>query len=642
MICAFGRWSILRAAIMAAGIVSIQAPAREISSAEAGNAAAAWVRRDMAPLGVNISSAEVAEVSTAKDGGVPLFHIVRMVGGGVVVTSAESGATPVVAFLGGGDIEEAAGNPLWEVLCADMSNRIARIEAVRAESVAGGAKGVRLRATAVEADPFAAEEAAWAELLSEEGKPQRPKLSASISDASGISDLRVPALISTQWDQSNGAGNYYTPPFAIGAPSNYVCGCVALAGAQIANFWRFPVESRPQVSRDCYVNGAQASYMTMGGTYDWANMPDCFYYVSALTPAQKQAAGRLCYDFGVAAQMDWGLNGSGTSTLCLTPAFVEVFGYANAMSFFYAGGPAMSGKLAEKSILANLDAGCPVVLGLDGHAVVADGYGYASSTLYTHLNFGWSGLADAWYNLPDVNVSYPSYRSSILHEVIYNIFPQEAGELLTGRVLDASGNPVSGATVTATNGSDAVTGTANARGIYALHVAGGKRWTVTAASGLAAGSLSVDVAASSSAVFTRTGEGSTIYKTGTVGNSWGNDITVVAASGYAAWAAANGIGAADAVTGGQPNLIRYVFNVPSGEFSPVAGVTFQDGNPVLIFRAFNPDVSGVTLSVLSTTNLLDWTHAEEIPLPSPPFSGIVFSHQDTAPSRFYKLKVEEN
>ena len=102
------------------------------------------------------------------------------------------------------------------------------------------------------------------------------------------------------------------------------------------------------------------------------------------------------------------------------------------------------------------------------------------------LIVGWSGLADAWYNLPDVNVSYPSYRSSILHEVIYNIFPQEAGELLTGRVLDASGNPVSGATVTATNGSDAVTGTANARGIYALHVAGGKRWTVTAAaSGLA-------------------------------------------------------------------------------------------------------------------------------------------------------------
>ena len=50
----------------------------------------------------------------------------------------------------------------------------------------------------------------------------------------------------------------------------------------------------------------------------------------------------------------------------------------------------------------------------------------------------------------------------------------------------------------------------------------------------------------------------------------------------------------------------------------------------------------MTLSVLSTTNLLDWTHAEEIPLPSPPFSGIVFSHQDAAPSRFYKLKVEED
>ena len=115
------------------------------------------------------------------------------------------------------------------------------------------------------------------------------------------------------------------------------------------------------------------------------------------------------------------------------------------------------------------------------------------------------------------------------------------------------------------------------------------------------------------------------------------------ASGYAVWAAQNGLGAADAVTEGQPNLIRYVFNRPSGAFSPFTGITFQDGDPVVWFPSFNPDVTGVTLSILSTTNLLDWTHPVEFPLSGPPFNfnGMILQHSDTAPQRFYRLKAEE-
>ena len=56
----------------------------------------------------------------------------------------------------------------------------------------------------------------------------------------------------------------------------------------------------------------------------------------------------------------------------------------------------------------NLDSNNPVILGIDdsqgdGHAVVADGYGYKSSTLYHHLNMGWDGEDDVWYNLPNID-----------------------------------------------------------------------------------------------------------------------------------------------------------------------------------------------------------------------------------------------
>ena len=46
----------------------------------------------------------------------------------------------------------------------------------------------------------------------------------------------------------------------------------------------------------------------------------------------------------------------------------------------------------------NLDAGYPVLFGIQGpvsaasHEIVCDGYGYDNSTLYHHLNLGWSGI----------------------------------------------------------------------------------------------------------------------------------------------------------------------------------------------------------------------------------------------------------
>ena len=172
--------------MLAAALAALPSAAREISSGEAGKAALAWLRRGDAPLGASIRSGAVAEVRTASAAdGSPLLHVVRMAGGGVVVTSAESRVTPVVAFLDADD----AGVPLMEVLCADVSNRLARANAARS-----GASGSRVR-SASGADPFADNEAAWAELLGAGGG--RQKSGAFASDAS-ISDLRVPALLTTE------------------------------------------------------------------------------------------------------------------------------------------------------------------------------------------------------------------------------------------------------------------------------------------------------------------------------------------------------------------------------------------------------------------------------------------------------------
>ena len=518
-------------------LVAQMAAAREISSAEAGRAASAWARRDS------------AEVSTIQDdNGVSLFHVVRIAGGGAVVTSAESGVTPIVVILEGN--VPADDNPLWKILRADMAQRTELVLAIRETSAIGGrvspTGSTRLASTASTKNPvkpvqnISSAEAAWAALLAEPASGGRR--AAGIDDASGLTDLRVEPLISTTWHQEGNAANYFTPPGAAGDSGNYVCGCVALAGAEIADFWRFPTDSRPPVTNICYISDEPYYFESIGGTYDWQNMPRGF---SSLSSVQKQAVGQLCYDFGVATKMNWGPQASGTLNILLVEAFKDVFGYASAAAYSHFDGNVMPDDLVERAVLANLDARSPVALGLYGHTAVADGYGYATGTLYTHINLGWGGFGNAWYNLPEIEVAAAGYSSSILDSVVYNIHPTETGELLTGRVLDGSGNPVAGAAVVAESGADTATATTDARGIYALRVAGGRTWALTVTHGISRGSGSAYVASSSSTMCTeRTPSGGRVTQ-GAIGNSWGNDITIGVAMGDIYVDAANGSDAND-------------------------------------------------------------------------------------------------
>jgi len=118
----------------------------------------------------------------------------------------------------------------------------------------------------------------------------------------------------------------------------------------------------------------------------------------------------------------------------------------------------------------NLDAGRPVLLGLTdtstggGHEIVCDGYGYQTGTLYHHMNLGWAGAEDLWYNMPNLD----NAGFDVIDDICYNIYPSGTGETLSGRVLDALGNPIAGAVVTGTGGGRTLTDTTDARGIYAL------------------------------------------------------------------------------------------------------------------------------------------------------------------------------
>ena len=503
-----------------------------------------------------VSPAEVTvEAVAATNSEDTAFYVIgRGAAGGFVVMSADDRLDPVLVIAPTGSFDDTPGTPLYDMLSGDVAKRLEAAESAGAARSDG-----------------------WAELLSGGSASQ-----IAYSGVSSINDVRVEPLVQSKWSQSTvgdkNVYNYYTP-------NNYVCGCVATAGAQIMRYHRYPTTSVAQVTRTCYVDGTSTSKSTIGGVFDWSDMP--LVPTSSIADEECEAIGHLCYDLGVAIYMGWASSGSGTGGYCLKDAFLDVFGYQNAIAYELYNSN-VSATVIKNAFLANFDAGYPIEMAIEGpyggHSIVGDGYGYSGSELYVHLNMGWGGSEDAWYNLPDIGTGY-SY--SIVYGAVYNIFPDGTGDLITGRVLDESGTPVAGASVQALNGA-AVAGTAktSASGVYALRVPGGKTYSVVAsASGSETSTISVYLQAS---VSTSTSGRFFTLGTGTVGNSWGNDITLVTATDPVAPSAPSGVSASD---GTSTALVRVTWSASSGATS------------YKVYRATSDSSSAATVLASGLTSL---------------------------------------
>ena len=120
--------------------------------------------------------------------------------------------------------------------------------------------------------------------------------------------------------------------------------------------------------------------------------------------------------------------------------------------------------------------------------------------------------------------------------------------------------------------------------------------------------------------------------------SWSGDLTV-ARSPYETWAAAKGLGGPEEVTAGVANVFRYVFGNPSGTFSPISSIGFDASGRIVLMLPTVVNTEGVTLSVLSTDDLSNWSPpvAEERSVTVGADGTLKFN--DTSPSRFYRLKA---
>ncbi|MGV8111790.1 MAG: C10 family peptidase [Lentimicrobium sp.] len=222
---------------------------------------------------------------------------------------------------------------------------------------------------------------------------------------SNKSPLSVGPLLSTTWNQ----GQYYNAWCPGGCPT----GCVATAMAQIMKYWASPAVG---TGDHCYQHPAYGQLCANFGstTYNWNAMPN--NVTSSNTPVAT-----LMYHCGVSVNMDYcqnGSNASGAWVLTNDPNGYHPNSAQNAYSAYFGyNSSTIQGKLRvsysesywiNSIIKPELDASTPRPIqyvgwdinGQGGHTWVCDGYN--SNNLF-HMNWGWGGMNDGWFNLNTLN-----------------------------------------------------------------------------------------------------------------------------------------------------------------------------------------------------------------------------------------------
>lgn len=293
----------------------------------------------------------VRSVSTVMYGGTKAYYVVNFAPQGWVLVAADDAVTPVLGYSPTGQFETKNQPTNMEGWLNNYADEIVRIVALKESTPHKG----------------------WQEL--------------DKAPASRAATDKVSPLIKVTWNQS-GAYSKYCPSDADGRA---VVGCVAVAMAQAMSVAQWP--ERP-VGNYSYTS---SRYGSMYINYD--NEP-AYNWNNILSGANsKDDVARLLWHCGVAIDMDYGPDGSGTQTSYIPRALKRNFSYPESVTYYSRSGYSGDWKML---IVNELQAGRAVCYsGADlskgyGHCFNLDGYD--GNTMF-HVNWGWGGANDGYFPL---------------------------------------------------------------------------------------------------------------------------------------------------------------------------------------------------------------------------------------------------
>lgn len=225
----------------------------------------------------------------------------------------------------------------------------------------------------------------------------------------------APLLADVAWGQSEPYNNLC--PMYDGQRRT-VTGCVATAMAQLMIYYKYPQTLKSDIP--AYQTSSYQLNMPLvsaGERYDWDNMlPQ--YSGSAYTAAQANAVAKLMYHCGLSAKAD---HGPSTGAWCTPYVLVKYWGYdPDVIKHLY------REKFSLREWTAILDAelqasrpvyytGCSTTSG--GHAFLCDG---ADGNGLYHINWGWSGWNNGYFDITVLNSDYSGAESATAPADGYN------------------------------------------------------------------------------------------------------------------------------------------------------------------------------------------------------------------------------
>ncbi|MDR1555753.1 MAG: thiol protease/hemagglutinin PrtT [Tannerellaceae bacterium] len=199
-------------------------------------------------------------------------------------------------------------------------------------------------------------------------------------------------LPTAQWDQTEPYNNLCP----IDSGRRALAGCVATAMGIVMKYHQWPEEGKGSHS---YTTSSRGIPLTadFNVAYDWGTMPDV--YSRSWDATQRKAVAELIYHCGVAANMDYTYEASGSTEWEAAHALTTYFGYDKGLCMSYR--ELYTREEWHELLRHELDQDRPVLYGgttknEEGHLFVIDGY---DSRDYFHVNWGWSGIADGYYLL---------------------------------------------------------------------------------------------------------------------------------------------------------------------------------------------------------------------------------------------------
>ena len=259
-------------------------------------------------------------------------------------------------------------------------------------------------------------------------------------------------LLKSQWNQG-----YPYNQLCPGDPfENYAhsyAGCPAIAMGQIINYLRTTQGTRFDDSDDYYSSYAGRNFHIDDDweTYLFPSFPQLNVMLDSVDATFQRGdelsdslIAAVVFASGVACTQVFTASsayGSGTFNVDQAFAAYQRFGFTDCKLFrdptdeMYA------------TLISNLQDGYPAHLAVEnnagnsGHNVVVDGYRESDGKF--HINFGWGGSMDNWFNLPDPSGFY--YGWTKIEGIILDIIPTSTAvhEYANQQSLEVYPNPVS-------------------------------------------------------------------------------------------------------------------------------------------------------------------------------------------------------